>query len=336
MSSVNQDTERESAIEDLARTVALGLHDARERAHVIRAMRGSPFNERKLDLQTFLDTPAGRALVEEAEARGGLTRADIDEALGSFPEGLDFYVSSDAQRRAWVGNGDILVGGVERVDAAEAVAFDADGHSHRITTVDLPGYAAVFSIHPAEPRIEATRQQSDTGESIEDAQLAEVVDGSANQICPDPETCGGGGGGGGSGGGGSGTGDAFTMVNRIYPDFHDGVLGGDLELKFVVANVNDEFDTNTTPIFSAVPEQLNIVHVHLHDESANTGLNPLTLSATLMEDDNQIPGGGDDYKGESLPDIAGSGGYDSWDPFLQRSWGTYNVVVGCFDEPYCE
>jgi hypothetical protein len=126
------------------------------------------------------------------------------------------------------------------------------------------------------------------------------------------------------------------MVNRVTPDFDDCFMCGDLELYYIVANVNVASDTMTTPIFSAIPRQLNVVNVHLHDESANSGVSPLILQAQLLESDNAFPGGGDDWKGESLPNIAGSGGYDSWDPFIQDSWASYNVVVGCVEEIWCE
>lgn len=50
------------------------------------------------------------------------------------------------------------------------------------------------------------------------------------------------------------------------------------------------------------------------------------LSAVLWEADAFL-NGGDDFKGESLPDITGEGTYNSWDAFEQRNWAIYNVFL---------
>jgi len=327
--------EREDAIEALSRSVALALAEPEARTAIIREMRGSPFHEHKLLLGSFLESDVGGALLDAAHGRGGASRQDLAELVARFPGDLDFYVASKDQRRSWAGSQRLLVAGVTSDDATEARAFDPDGNSLVISSLDVPGYDVIFSIHPAEPKISVDRPQAGGTETIEVSSSVQMITGTANAVC-EVEVCDGGGGGGGGGSGGGGSTSTFTRVNRIQPNFYDCFLCGDLELYFRVENVNVAHDTSTTPIFSAVPHENNIVNVHLHDESANSGVSPLVLQAHLWESDNEFPGGGDDPKGESLPDIGGSGSYISWDPFIQDSWGGYNVIVGCVGETWCE
>lgn len=324
-------------LHEVARSLAMAMAEPRVRASVIRGMQGSPYNEHKLVLASFLDGPAGGELRASAGVHGA-TEALLHQVETLFPDGLDFYLPSRDQRRNWAGSDRLLVVGVADLDATEAYAFDVDGNPSLISSVDVPGYDAVIVIHPAEPKVARTSTASAGAQTVETGPEAAVIPGPVmNAVCnPEVSDCsgegdpGGGTGGGGAGGGGGGGGSPppatpKTRVTSILPDFDDGIFGGDLELYFATAEVGNPSNSYQSAIFDAEPYVNNgWLNVTIFDDDASPFLE---LLAVLWESDG-FPNGGHDWKGEPWPvNIEGSGNYASFDPFNQIFWAEYEVVV---------
>lgn len=311
----------ELVLQDVARSVALAMGNPQVRASVIRGMQGSPYNEHKLVLHSFLEGPGGGELRSSARDHGA-TDALLGQVVELFPDGLDVYVPNRSQRRSWTGSDRLLVAGVTDTDATEATAFDTEGNQHLISAVEVAGYDAVVVIHPAEPKVTRANNVPAGRTTIEgDLGVFGVDSGSTmNAVCnpevsdcsnepppppPPPPT-------------------PQTRVTRVFPDFDDGPFGGDLELYYVTENVNNPASVYESAIFDAEPYVLRSVNVKIFNAAASSSLE---LLAVLWEADG-FPNGHDDWKGEPWPvNIKGGGDYASFDPFYQIFWAEYRVAV---------
>jgi len=110
----------------VARAFALAMNDAAVRTAVRDAMRASEVTEHKLVLQDFVKTAAGEVVVAASAARAGVLPANIQEKIAGLPP-LDFYLPSQAQRRAWNGEATTRVGYFLNHDASTARAYDLTG-----------------------------------------------------------------------------------------------------------------------------------------------------------------------------------------------------------------
>lgn len=299
----------------------MAMGEPEVRTSVIRGMQGSPFNEHKLVLHSFLQGPGGGELRSSARAHGA-TAALLGQVEELFPDGLDIYVPNRSQRRNWTGSNRLLVAAVTDTDATEATAFDTDGNQHLISAVEVAGYDAVVVIHPAEPKITRASSAPAGRTTIEgDIGVVGIDPGSTmNAECnpelvncnepppppPPPPT-------------------PKTRVTSILPDFDDGIFGGDLELYFVTAEVGNTSNSHQSAIFDAEPYVNNgWLNVTIFNAAASPFLE---LLAVLWEADG-FPNGGHDWKGEPWPvNIKGSANYASFDPFNQIFWAEYEVVV---------
>jgi hypothetical protein len=119
-------TANEQSADFVARAFALAMNDAAVRVAVRDAMRASEVTEHKLVLQDFARTAAGEMLLTEAAARTGVLPADIQQKIAGLPP-LDFYLPSQAQRRAWNGGPTTRVGYFLNHDASTARAYNLTG-----------------------------------------------------------------------------------------------------------------------------------------------------------------------------------------------------------------
>lgn len=132
--------------EQLARRVALALHNPAFRAYVRAQLGASSFPEHKLQLQDFLHAHEGRGLRVLGEAGGVALSAVQAEAARAQP--LEFYMPVPQHRAAWTGDEHILVA-TALADGEAPVAFDPAGRRYQLRA-DQPPNTPVLAVVPVE------------------------------------------------------------------------------------------------------------------------------------------------------------------------------------------
>ncbi len=138
-------TER-TAMDRLARRVALALADTDFRAYVKGELDRSPIVEHKVQFQRFLtraDRKALRQLAKVAAEAESAVQADADAAIP-----LEMYFPVDAHRAAWAGGPDILVASA-REDREAPIAYDVKGRRQALSP-DAPPSTPVLVLVPVE------------------------------------------------------------------------------------------------------------------------------------------------------------------------------------------
>jgi hypothetical protein len=166
-----------SAMQQVARGVALALDDAAVRIAVRDAMRDSPWNEHKLVFHEFLGTEGGTAVVNSAASA---LRMEPDQFLAEVAKlpSLDFYFPHGSQRRTWRGTPGIVVGATLASDGNETnYRFDSRGQAVPAPARSgPPGYPLVALIPAESKAVRQAPQPKGRGEVIEaanDGQRAE-------------------------------------------------------------------------------------------------------------------------------------------------------------------
>lgn len=241
---------------ELTRGLAGALREEPVRQAVLQAMRGSPFNEHKLDLVGFLESADG-AVVREAVARSLGVSGDHLGAMTSRLPAFDFYVPSREDRLTWRGDDEVAVAYVLEADATEAQAYDPSGLSFTVSAGDELAHTLLL-LEPADFKTHRyPRQAASRGDVIQDAgdadggvwvsfvadgqlvevdvskAIAEAVEAGVLQDCEDRLDVGGlaftlpdcGGGGGGGGGNTETYNDSFTVF------FSDGFGSNEVEMR---------------------------------------------------------------------------------------------------------
>src|SRR5687767_13634166 len=120
-------SEERAALTKIARLVAVAMDNEPARQHLKRDMRAAPFREHKLQLDTYLRSKDGRALLERMVALNGGGEADLLASVAEIRP-LEFYMPAARHRESWTGSASVLV--VSQLEEDEAiVAFDEGGRT---------------------------------------------------------------------------------------------------------------------------------------------------------------------------------------------------------------
>lgn len=138
-------TER-TAMDRLARRMALALADSEFRTYIKGELDRSPFVEHKLHLQRFLRKSDRRALRQLARLSAESESVVQADAATAVP--LELYFPVPAHRGAWTGGPDILVASA-REDREAPVAYDVKGR-RQVLSPDSPPATPVLAIVPVE------------------------------------------------------------------------------------------------------------------------------------------------------------------------------------------
>jgi hypothetical protein len=248
--------------ERLARAFALALQDAEFRATVLKALQQSRHREGKIHLQQFLGSDGGRLrhrLAELAKSVEAELSADLDR---STP--LELYLPVPAHRKAWHGDGNLLVATAE-ADHAVPVAFDTRGN-RQLLDPDRPPNVPVIALERAELDFGAVQRPSAT----------EVYD-------EDPN---GGGGSGGSWDGSGGLNGSVTSTPGLYMTYakfnstFEGWLKGAPE--FEVHILGQDGSTNSMKSYQCAGEQAGIPYSFNQDDTEWSG-NVVLFSQTQLD-----------------------------------------------------
>jgi hypothetical protein len=206
----------------VARGLALAMHDPSIRAQVHAAMRGSSFNEHKLVLQDFANTPPGEhVLIAVAEALGQRL-GSVKSEVASLPA-LDFYLPFPAHRQSWKSTEDVYVATTFDKRAPSITAYGSNGQVLKLRQADGVPAVPLIILHPAEPKTTSMPRNNSDGliESPTRMSTASLVQ---SNFVECGETCTGGGGGGGSTAPG-------TYINHFNIKASDGWFGNS-EMRF--------------------------------------------------------------------------------------------------------
>ncbi len=138
-------TER-TAMDRLARRVALALADSDFRAYIKEELDRSPFVEHKVQFQRFLTRSDRRALRRVARLSAESESAVQADAAAAIP--LEMYFPVPGHRAAWTGGLDILVASA-REDREAPIAYDVKGR-RQVLSPDAPPSTPVLAIVPME------------------------------------------------------------------------------------------------------------------------------------------------------------------------------------------
>lgn len=190
-------TVERAALTRIARLVAVAVDNEQARQRLKRDLRAAPFHEHKLQLANYLQSKAGRVLLDRMVASNGGNERDVLKTLATIRP-LEFYMPVTRHRESWTGGADVLV--VSQLDEWEPiVAFNEKGREVALDRNAAPEQPTL-SIVPVETRFDqpmapaASRNVGDqNGNAIGTLQRM-APKGSSLIACGDE--CGGGGGGG--------------------------------------------------------------------------------------------------------------------------------------------
>ncbi len=205
----------ETAVHELARTVALALQDQGLRQRIKSDMRKSRHTvNHKLLFSEYLHGSSGGILLAKMAKESGKSRAELTDMLESLPTALEFYMPVDAHRTSWTGGDNLMVLG-ELYEDIEPVAYTLDGEEVQLSR-DIPPATPVLALVPVEtdfstPLDSRYENKNDlNGRAIGTySRISPVVSYNIDESC-DTETalveCG------STGGGGTGSGDTNTLT----------------------------------------------------------------------------------------------------------------------------
>jgi hypothetical protein len=189
-------SEERAALTRITRLVAMAMDNEPARQHLKRDLRATPFREHKLQLDTYLRSKDGRALLQRMVALSGGNEADLFAAVAAIRP-LELYMPLAGHRESWTGSAEVLV--VSQLDEGESiVAFDERGKSVVVDRAVPPDQPAL-SIVPVETPFDRPMSLT-TSKNVRDRNGAAI--GTLEPISLKPlsliacdETCSGGGGG---------------------------------------------------------------------------------------------------------------------------------------------
>lgn len=167
---------QEASAREFARGLALALAAPEIRASVRDAMRASLWDEHKVPLREFAQTPAGLEMLSAAARARGVSLQTVQAELAALPS-LDFYMPLRAHRRTWTADANlVVVAGWE--GEGDVPGFTPDGRVLAISRRLTDAMPALFFIQPAEWKGKRIRPQANTpGLVVEDAD-----DGSGSEV----------------------------------------------------------------------------------------------------------------------------------------------------------
>lgn len=137
-------TER-SAMDRLARRVALALAEPDFRAYIKGELDRSPVVEHKVQLQRFL-TRADRKALRQLAKVSAEPESAVQADAAAIP--LEIYLPVPAHRTGWTGGSNILVASA-REDREAPIAYDVKGR-RQLLSPDTPPATPVLAIVPVE------------------------------------------------------------------------------------------------------------------------------------------------------------------------------------------
>lgn len=144
-------TEERAALAKIARLVAVAMDNEPARQHLKRDMRAAPFREHKLQLDSYLSSAGGRALLGRMVALSGASEDELFATVAAVRP-LELYMPVSRHRESWTGSADILV--ISQLDEEEPiVAFDQLGRSV-VLDETVPPDQPTLSIVPVETRFD--------------------------------------------------------------------------------------------------------------------------------------------------------------------------------------
>jgi hypothetical protein len=208
-----------AARERLAQALAIALGDSGTRATIKRRLDASNAREGKLQFQALVRTDQGTLLATLAHAAGsaGDLLADLDAARG-----LELYLPIAAQRAAWAGDTNYLVGTIGN-DGEVPVAFDAAGVRHQLDR----------RTPPAMPVLALVPQETDFTRG-HPAMVMSCVD-----MCGDDGPVTGGGTSGATAGGGPGHAPGLYLAQSHFEGSYESWLKGEPEYEYHVYGLGD-------------------------------------------------------------------------------------------------
>jgi hypothetical protein len=209
-----------AAREHLARVLAMALSDPSTRAAVKRRLDASNAPEGKLQYQALLHSDQS-ALITTLARAGVTTPAELLSDLDAA-RGLELYLPIAAQRAAWKGDANYLVGTIGS-DSETPVGFDAAGVRYTLDR-NAPPSTPVLALVPQET--DFTRGHPEN--------LLSCVD-----------MCGGGnsGGGGSTGAGGTGIVPGVYIVQSHFNSTYESWLKGNPEFEFHIYGTGDSTES---------------------------------------------------------------------------------------------
>ncbi len=132
--------------EALTRSLALALRSPIMRAYMRAKLQTSPFREQKVQFQRFLEADGRHALLRIAAETRTPAGAVARTADATMP--LEVYLPVPAHRRAWLGDGNVLVA-TELRDGDTPVAYDTAG-TRFLLSPDTPPAIPVLALVPVE------------------------------------------------------------------------------------------------------------------------------------------------------------------------------------------
>jgi hypothetical protein len=192
------------------------------RGQVHAAMRGSSFNEHKLVLHDFANTPPGEYVLTAVAAALGQSLGSVKSEVASLPA-LDFYLPFPAHRQSWKPTEDVYVATTFDKRAPSITAYGSNGQVLELRQADGVPAVPLIILHPAEPKTTSMPRNNSDGliESPTRMSTASLVQSS---LVDCGETCSGGGGGGVSAAPG-------TYITHFNIQASDGWFG-DEEMRF--------------------------------------------------------------------------------------------------------
>jgi hypothetical protein len=144
-----------SDAQTVARGLALAMGDPSIRAQVHAAMRGSSFNEHKLVLQDFANTPPGEHVLTAVAEALGQSLGSVKSEVASLPA-LDFYLPFPTQRQSWRATADVYVATTFDKRAPSITAYGSNGQVLALRQADGVPAVPLIILHPAEPKTART------------------------------------------------------------------------------------------------------------------------------------------------------------------------------------
>jgi hypothetical protein len=135
------------ALDQLSRGLALAFSEPGHRWALGRSLRAQGItHELKVELSTFLRSPASSGVVGAAAARLDISRDAFLSLLDVLPS-MEFYMPSSSHRQAWAGEAVLVAAQLRSADALSA--FDDQGRKVALSTQGPPS-TPTFVIVPAE------------------------------------------------------------------------------------------------------------------------------------------------------------------------------------------
>ena len=129
-------SDRQGALTELARAVAVSLQDPAVRAEVRKDLRESRFgHEHKLELTGYVKSN-GRLSVSKLAKAAGKSDVALSEVLASG-HNMELYMPVTAHRESWKGDGDLIVA-AQLNDQTTPVGFHLDGTPAELSLATPP------------------------------------------------------------------------------------------------------------------------------------------------------------------------------------------------------